>query len=59
MPVAAIVSDCTDSLDEPKPEWREIYLFKLPAKPAQSLLVSLADKTNNAEGYPFRLPRHG
>jgi (p)ppGpp synthase/HD superfamily hydrolase len=54
--VAAIVSDCTDSWVEPKPEWRprkEIYLAKLPAKPPQSLLVSLADKTHNAEAILF------
>jgi (p)ppGpp synthase/HD superfamily hydrolase len=50
--VAEIVSDCTDSWEEPKPEWRprkEAYLAKLPAKPQRSLLVSLADKTHNAE----------
>ena len=37
---------------EPKPAWRprkETYLASLPAKPAQSLLVSLADKVDNAE----------
>jgi (p)ppGpp synthase/HD superfamily hydrolase len=54
--VAAIVSDCTDSWGEPKPAWRprkEIYLAKLAAKPAQSLLVSLADKTHNAEAILF------
>ena len=36
--------------------WRprnEIYLAKLPAKPPQSLLVSLADKTHNAEAILF------
>jgi (p)ppGpp synthase/HD superfamily hydrolase len=50
--VAEIVSDCTDSWVEPKPDWRprkEAYLAKLPMKPARSLLVSLADKTHNAE----------
>jgi (p)ppGpp synthase/HD superfamily hydrolase len=50
--VAEIVADCTDSWIEPKPEWRmrkEVYLSKLPAKPATSLLVSLADKVDNAE----------
>jgi (p)ppGpp synthase/HD superfamily hydrolase len=50
--VAGIVADCTDSWTEPKPEWRprkEAYLAKLPHKPADSLLVSLADKTHNAE----------
>ena len=55
-PVAEIVSDCTDAWSEPKPEWRprkEAYLAKLPAKPKQSLLVSLADKTHNAEAILF------
>jgi (p)ppGpp synthase/HD superfamily hydrolase len=50
--VAQIVSDCTDSLVEPKPPWRprkETYLASLPNKAATSLLVSLADKLDNAE----------
>jgi (p)ppGpp synthase/HD superfamily hydrolase len=50
--VAAIVSDCTDAWSEPKPPWRarkEAYLTQLPGKPERSLLVSLADKTHNAE----------
>jgi (p)ppGpp synthase/HD superfamily hydrolase len=50
-PVAQIVADCTDSWVEPKPEWRprkEAYLSALPTKPATSLLVSLADKVDNA-----------
>jgi (p)ppGpp synthase/HD superfamily hydrolase len=54
--VADIVSDCTDAWIEPKPEWRprkEEYLAKLPGKPQQSLLVSLADKTHNAEAILF------
>jgi (p)ppGpp synthase/HD superfamily hydrolase len=54
--VAEIVSDCTDSWEEPKPDWRlrkEAYLATLPAKPARSLLVSLADKTHNAEAILF------
>ncbi len=64
--VAAIVSDCTDAWDEQKPplrsrkearlEWRarkEAYLKVLPGKPTQSLLVSLADKTHNAEAILF------
>jgi (p)ppGpp synthase/HD superfamily hydrolase len=55
-PVAEIVSDCTDSWDEPKPDWRprkEAYLAKLPTKSPRSLLVSLADKTHNAEAILF------
>lgn len=54
--VADIVYDCTDSWDEPKPAWRrrkELYLAKLPQKAPQSLLVSLADKTHNAEAILF------
>jgi (p)ppGpp synthase/HD superfamily hydrolase len=50
--VAQIVADCTDSWTEPKPEWRprkEAYLSALPTKSATSLLVSLADKVDNAE----------
>jgi (p)ppGpp synthase/HD superfamily hydrolase len=51
-PVAQIVADCTDSWMEPKPAWRprkEAYLAALTGKPATSLLVSLADKVDNAE----------
>jgi (p)ppGpp synthase/HD superfamily hydrolase len=54
--VAHIVADCTDAWVEPKPDWRsrkEAYLAKLPTKAAQSLLVSLADKTHNAEAILF------
>src|SRR5262249_39215757 len=54
--IAAIVSDCTDAWTEPKPEWRprkEAYLAVLPGKPRESLLVSLADKTHNAEASPM------
>jgi (p)ppGpp synthase/HD superfamily hydrolase len=54
--VAEIVSDCTDSWDQRKPDWRprkEAYLAELPAKPQRSLLVSLADKTHNAEAILF------
>ena len=50
--VAAIVHDCTDSWAEPRPAWRarkEAYVAALAGKDARSLLVSLADKTHNAE----------
>jgi (p)ppGpp synthase/HD superfamily hydrolase len=58
--VAEIVSDCTDSWVEPKPDWRprkEAYLAELSTKPPRSLLVSLADKTHNAEAilYDYRV----
>jgi (p)ppGpp synthase/HD superfamily hydrolase len=54
--VAEIVADWTDAWTEPKPDWRprkEAYLAKLSTKPASSLLVSLADKTHNAEAILF------
>jgi (p)ppGpp synthase/HD superfamily hydrolase len=54
--VAQIVHDCTDAWEEPKPAWRprkEAYLALLPKKSPQSLLVSLADKTHNAEAILF------
>jgi (p)ppGpp synthase/HD superfamily hydrolase len=54
--VAEIVSDCTDSWTEQKQDWqprKEAYLAKLAAKPPRSLLVSLADKTHNAEAILF------
>jgi (p)ppGpp synthase/HD superfamily hydrolase len=54
--VAGIVADCTDAWTEPKPPWRprkEAYLSALPNKPQASLLVSLADKTHNAEAILF------
>ena len=50
--VAQIVADCTDSWTVPKPVWRarkEAYIASLPGKPATSLLVSLADKVDNAQ----------
>lgn len=50
--VAQIVYDCTDSWVIPKPAWRprkEAYLVSLPSKPKASLLVSLADKVDNAQ----------
>lgn len=49
--VAGIVADCTDSWDIPKRPWRErkeAYIASVPTRPRDSLLVSLADKTDNA-----------
>jgi (p)ppGpp synthase/HD superfamily hydrolase len=60
--VAEIVTDCTDSWSDPKPAWRrrkELYLESLPAKPARSLLVSLADKVHNARSILFDLRAGG
>jgi (p)ppGpp synthase/HD superfamily hydrolase len=60
--VAGIVADCTDSHVIPKPPWRERkeqYIASLDGKPAASLLVSLADKTHNAEAIVADLERSG
>jgi hypothetical protein len=49
--VADIVRRCSDTFENPKPEWRrrkEAYLRKLPREPASALLVSAADKLDNA-----------
>lgn len=68
--VEQIVRDCSDSLGTEKPdtpadrkaEWRERkerYLSSLRTKSERSLLVSLADKTHNAEAIVFDLHRSG
>lgn len=60
--VAGIVSDCTDADTEPKPPWRarkEAYIASLAHKHADSLLVSLADKTHNARAILDDLAVHG
>lgn len=60
--VAAIVDDCTDTDMEPKPPWRarkQAYLAGLASKAADSLLVSLADKTHNARAIVDDLVVHG
>lgn len=49
--VARIVEGCSDTLEVPKPPWRqrkEAYLASLPDKPRDTLLVSCADKVYNA-----------
>jgi (p)ppGpp synthase/HD superfamily hydrolase len=48
--VARIVEGCTDTLEDPKPEWRrrkEDYIAHLRGAPADVRLVSCADKLYN------------
>jgi len=48
--VAKIVDACTDTFENPKPEWRprkEVYLNVLREKPSSIKLVSCADKLHN------------
>ena len=49
--VAAIVEGCTETDEVPKPPWRprkEAYTAHLPSQPPSVLLVSAADKLDNA-----------
>jgi (p)ppGpp synthase/HD superfamily hydrolase len=49
--VATMVEDCTDTFESEKPAWRprkEAYIAALPSKGPRSLLVSAADKLDNA-----------
>jgi (p)ppGpp synthase/HD superfamily hydrolase len=49
--VAGIVEECTDTFEEPKPEWKprkETYLARLRDAPASVRLVAAADKLHNA-----------
>jgi len=49
--VASIVAECSDTLETPKPPWRERkerYIHHLHAASDDAVLVSLADKLDNA-----------
>jgi (p)ppGpp synthase/HD superfamily hydrolase len=49
--VAAIVDECSDTFETPKPPWRERkenYIRHLPGASDGAILVSLADKLHNA-----------
>ena len=48
--VAAMVADCTDTMEIPKPSWeprKRRYLERLETVPDESLLVSICDKVHN------------
>ncbi len=49
--VAEVVDGCTDTYEDPKPEWRprkEAYVAHVATAPASVRLVSAADKLHNA-----------
>jgi (p)ppGpp synthase/HD superfamily hydrolase len=51
MGVAAIVRGCSDTLEQPKPKWRqrkETFIDDLQGAPASVRLVAAADKLHNA-----------
>lgn len=48
--VAAIVEDCSDSYEPPRPPWRvrkELYVARVPRIREDALIVSIADKLEN------------
>ena len=60
--VARIVDACTDTYEQPKPEWRprkEAYIGRLAGERPDELLVSLADKLYNARTIAADLRENG
>jgi len=60
--VAAIVEGCTDSFEEPKPAWqprKEAYVARLAREEEYVLLVSAADKLDNARAIVADLRKDG
>jgi GTP pyrophosphokinase len=60
--VATIVEMCSETLEIPKPPWRqrkEAYLHHLTQTPHDALIVSLADKMHNATSILRDLRRDG
>jgi (p)ppGpp synthase/HD superfamily hydrolase len=60
--VATIVDACSDTFDTPKPPWRqrkESYIRHLPGASDDAILVSLADKLDNARAILRDFRAHG
>ncbi len=60
--VAKIVAECSDTFETPKPPWRERkqrYIDHLAEASDATILVSLADKVDNARAILRDLRRHG
>ena len=60
--VATMVEDCTDTFEKEKPDWRprkQAYIASLPGKDWRSLLVSAADKLDNARAIVADLRKDG
>ncbi len=60
--VRSIVEACTDTVENPKPPWRERkerYVDHIAEAPDDALLVSLADKVHNARSLVESLKREG
>jgi (p)ppGpp synthase/HD superfamily hydrolase len=60
--VATIVDECSDTFETPKPPWRqrkESYIRHLPSASDDAILVSLADKLDNARAILRDFRAHG
>jgi (p)ppGpp synthase/HD superfamily hydrolase len=60
--VAAIVEECSDTVVTPKPPWRqrkEQYIADLDKASSSAILVSIADKLDNARAILRDLRRYG
>jgi (p)ppGpp synthase/HD superfamily hydrolase len=60
--VATIVAECSDTFETPKPPWRqrkESYIRHLPDASDDAILVSLADKLDNARTMLRDFRAHG
>jgi GTP pyrophosphokinase len=60
--VARIVDACTDTYEDPKPDWqprKAAYLERLPARRPDELLVSIADKVYNGRTIVADVREHG
>jgi (p)ppGpp synthase/HD superfamily hydrolase len=60
--VATIVDECSDTFETPKPPWRqrkESYIRHLPDASDDAILVSLADKLDNARAMLRDFRAHG
>lgn len=60
--VAHIVEGCTDTFEDPKPEWgprKEAYIARIATEAADVRFVSAADKLDNARAIVADLRQHG
>jgi (p)ppGpp synthase/HD superfamily hydrolase len=60
--VAMLVEGLTDTLEDPKPEWRprkEAYLQRLAGEPESVMRVSIADKLHNIRSIAIDLESNG
>jgi len=60
--VAMLVEGLTDTLEDPKPDWRprkEAYLKRLAAEPESVMRVSIADKLHNVRSIAIDVANHG